>query len=266
MKKRLIFSGALLGAAALVLLGGALAWGAPGRWRSGEPSFRAELFRAVNPLDFTEEQWTRADGILEKLREQKWTAARVLFGLRGEARMLFSGAEPYDGKKAGEALAAARPGLLEMAEGALRAAADLYGMLDEKQRAKVENILSLLEKRAEQRIADFPGKHPHFRRDFLDLTKEQREKAENLFTASVPAMQERMGRLLAVLKEGRAALRDGTMNDGMSGKTAEKAVDIISEGALAMAGTFGEFRGMLTPEQLEKVNRMWGRHSRRPRK
>ena len=89
MKKRLIFSGALLGAAALVLLGGALAWGAPGRWRSGEPSFRAEMFRAVNPLDFTEEQWTRADGILEKLREQKWTAARVLFGLRGEVRSLF---------------------------------------------------------------------------------------------------------------------------------------------------------------------------------
>ena len=266
MKKRLIFSGALLGAAALVLLGGALAWGAPGRWRSGEPSFRAELFRAVNPLDFTEEQWAKADGILEKLREQKWTAARVLFGLRGEARLLFSGDEPFDGKKAGDSLAAARPGLLEMAEGALRAAADLYGMLDEKQRAKVENVLALLEKRAEQRIADFPGKHPHFRRDFLDLTKEQREKAENLFPASVPAMQERMGKLLAVLKEGRAALRDGTMDDGMIGKTAEKAVDIISEGALAMAGTYGEFRGMLTPEQLEKADRMWSRHGRRPRK
>ena len=59
------------------------------RWRSGEPSFRSEMFRAVNPLDFTEEQWTRADGILEKLREQKWTAARVLFGLRGEVRSLF---------------------------------------------------------------------------------------------------------------------------------------------------------------------------------
>lgn len=266
MKKRLIFSGALLGAAALVLLGGALAWGAPGRWRSGEPSFRAEMFRAVNPLDFTEEQWTRADGILEKLREQKWTAARVLFGLRGEVRSLFSGAEPFDGKKAGEALSAARPELVKMAEGALRAASDLYGMLDEKQRAKAENVLSLLEKRAEQRIADFPGKRHDFRHGFLDLTEEQREKAGKLFTDSAPAMQERMGRLLAVLKEGRAALRDGTMNDEMIGKTAEKAVDILSEGALAMAGTFWEFRGMLTPEQLEKVNRMWGRHGRRPRK
>ena len=56
------------------------------------------------------------------------------------------------------------------------------------------------------------------------------------------------------------------MNDEMIGKTAEKAVDILSEGALAMAGTFWEFRGMLTPEQLEKVNRMWSRHGRRPRK
>ncbi len=55
------------------------------------------------PAGFTEEQWTRADGILEKLREQKWTAARVLFGLRGEVRSLFSGAELFDGKKAGEA-------------------------------------------------------------------------------------------------------------------------------------------------------------------
>jgi len=266
MKKRSIFTTGLLAAAVLVLLGGALAWGAPGRWRSGEPSFRTELFRAVNPLDFTEEQWTRADGILEKLREQKWTAARVLFGLRGEIRSLFSGAEPFDGKKAGEALSAARPELVKMAEGALRAAADLYGMLDEKQRAKVENVLSLLEKRAEQHIADFPGKHPHFRRDFLDLTEEQREKAEKLFKDSAPGMQERMGKLLAVLKEGRAALRDGKMNDEMIGKTAEKAVDILSEGALAMAGTYGEFRGMLTPEQLEKADRMWGRHGRRPRK
>lgn len=266
MKKRSILFGALLGAALLVLLGGAFAWGAQGRWRSGEPSFRAEMFRAVNPLDFTEEQWKRADGILGNLREQKWNAARVLFGLRGEIRSLFSGAEPFDGKKAGEALSAARPELLEMAEGALRAAADLYGMLDEKQRAKAENVLSLLEKRAEQRIADFSGKRPPFRRDFLDLTEEQREKAGKLFTDSAPAMQERMGRLLAVMKEGRAALRDGTMDDGMIGKTAEKAVDILSEGALSMAGTFGEFRGMLTPEQLEKAGRMWGRHGRHPRK
>jgi Spy/CpxP family protein refolding chaperone len=266
MKKRSIFSGALLGAAVLVLLGGALAWGAPGRWRSGEPSFRAELFRAVNPLDFSEEQWTKADGILGNLREQKWTAARVLFGLRGEVRSLFSGGEPFDGKKAGEALSAARPELVKMAEGALRAAADLYGMLDEKQLAKAENILSLLEKRAEQRIADFPGKRHDFRHDLLKLTEEQRKKAESLFTAEAPAMQERMGRLLAVLKEGRAALRDGKMNDEMIGKTAEKAVDILSEGALAMAGTYGEFRGMLTPEQLEKADRMWSRHGRRPRK
>lgn len=269
MKKRSIFSGALLGAAVLVLLGGAFAWGAPGRWRSGgEPTFRAEMFRAVNPLDFTEEQWTKADGILEKLREQKWTAARVLFGLRGEVRSLFSGTEPFDGKKAGEVLASARPELVKMAEGALRAASDLYGMLDEKQLAKAENVLSLLEKRAEQRIADFPGKRHdfRFRHDFLNLTEEQRKNAESLFTAEAPAMQERMGKLLAVLKEGRAALRDGTMDDGMIGKTAEKAVDILSEGALAMAGTFGEFRGMLTPEQLETADRMWSRHGRRPKK
>lgn len=266
MKKRSILSGALLGAAILVLLGGVLAWGAPGRWRSGEPSFRAEMFRAVNPLDFTEEQWARAEGILEKLREQKRTAAKVLFGLRGEARSMFSGGEPFDGKKAGETLSAARPELVNMAEGTLRAAADLYGMLDEKQRAKVENVLSLLEKRAEQRIADFSGKRLPFRRDFLDLTEEQREKAGKLFTNSAPAMQERMDNLLAVLKEGRAALRDGKMNDEMIGKTAEKAVDILSEGALAMAGTYGEFRGMLTPEQLEKADRMWSRHGRRPRK
>jgi hypothetical protein len=42
------------------------------------------------------------------------------------------------------------------------------------------------------------------------------------------------------------------MDDGMIGKTAEKAVDIISEGALAMAGTYGEFRGMLTPNSSRR--------------
>ena len=85
MKKRSIFTTGLLAAAVLVLLGGALAWGAPGRWRNGEPSFRAELFRAVNPLDFTEEQWAKADGILEKLREQKKGLMQVL--LTGKVRL-----------------------------------------------------------------------------------------------------------------------------------------------------------------------------------
>lgn len=264
MKKKTIFSIGILATVVMVLMGGVYAYGSMGRWMDrgcgygsdGGRAFGPALFRTANPLNFTDEQWGKIDEIGKGFLEKRGAVGGSMFGLHGGVRSLIFDGEKFDEAKARKTLSDVRPEFVEMAEDGLRAAGEIYAVLDDEQRARVDDILSLMEERAGQRMMELPRRRSWRMMEALDLTREQREKADSLFVASTPKMQEHMKALFDLLKTEQIALRNGVLTEDRIKVSAEKIADLATEGAMSMGRIHGEFQELLTPEQRGKMERL----------
>lgn len=281
MKKRVLV-GSLLFVLVLLLVGGvsqfafasrmpgAGPWGGMSHWHGrGDSAFKAELLRALNPMDFTEEQWKKFDEILGGLRErgkdfrrgmmtEMWSIRKELHGMMTE--------EGFDEEKAKGMIAAVRPPFVSMIQEVLKVRNEVYGMLNDAQRNKVGAVLEVIGKRLEQPFSGPGDLHAAMTRR-LELTSEQKEKLETIMKENAPKMHGYAKTLFDMVQSEHAALANGPMSDEQIAETAGKTADLASDAILEMGRIRAQVWETLTPEQREEMAKMrhpMGGMERRP--
>lgn len=281
MKKRILV-GSLLFVIVLLLVGGvsqyafasrmtgAGPWGGMSHWHGrGDSAFKEELLRALNPMDFTEEQWKTFDEILGGLREQGKDFRRGMMKEMWNTRKEFHGmmtAEGFDEEKAKEMIATVRPSFVSMAQDVLKARNELYGMLNDAQRNKVGAVLEVIEKRLEQPFSGPRELHAVMMRRF-EPTSDQKGKVEAIMKEAAPRMQGYAKTLFDMVKSEHAALANGPMSDEQIAESAGKIADLAEGALMEMGGVRAQVWETLTPEQREEMAKMrhpMGGMERRP--
>ncbi len=270
-KKRLLV-GSLLIVVALLLVGGVSRYAfasrmmGQGRWgempwseNRGDRAFRMELIRALNPMDFSAEQWKKFDEIAENLRTQGRSLRRnmgmAFWRQHADLRKMML-EEGFDEEKAGAMIAKVRPDFVRMVEEVVRSRNELYGMLNDAQRAKVDAVLAVVEKRIEEHVRP-SGRGPMtgmMRR--LKLTSDQRTQMEAVFSGAAPKMQEYAKSLFEQIRAEHAVLAEGPMTGEQVSASAEKIADMAAGALMEMGRARAEAWKILTPEQREEMKGM----------
>ncbi len=271
MKKRFLVI-SLMSVLALLIVGGvsryafasrmsaAGPWGGMTRGIGGVHEFKAELLRALNPMDFTEAQWEKFDEIAGGLREQgkefHRSMMKNMWKHRPELRGMMT-ADGFDEEKAKGMIAEVRPVFVSMVEGLMKARSDVYGMLNDAQRGKVDAVLEVIGKRLEQPFDGPREMHVAMMRR-LDPTPEQKEKIEAIMRETAPKMQGYAKTLFNMVKTGNAALANGPMSDEQIAESAGKVADLAEEALLEMGRTRALVWETLDSEQREEMAKMRG--------
>ena len=269
MNKRFLV-GSLMFVLAILLVGGvsqyAFAYkmmgaGPWGDFSRGHHAFKMDVVRALNPMNFTDEQWKKVDEIAGSVRVQGKafhdTMRKAAWERREELRgMMF--AEGFDEEKAKSMIAEIRPEFVAMAESLLRARNELYPMLDESQRGKLDAVLAVVEKHMEEREHTLDRGLPAMMMRRLELNSDQKAKVEAIMKETAPKMSGYAKTLFAMVKSGNAALADGPMSDEQIVESAGKVVDLASEVLMEMGRTRAQVWETLTPEQREEMANMRG--------
>ena len=271
MKKRFLVV-SLMSVLALLIVGGvsryafagrmsaAGPWGGMSRGIGGAHEFKGELLRALNPMDFTEEQWKKFDEVLLALREQGNTFRRSMMKDMWKHHRELHGmmtADGFDEEKAKGMIAEARPAFVSMIEAVLKARNEVYGMLDDAQRGKVDAVLEVIGKRLEQPFGGPREMHAAMMRR-LDPTSDQKEKIDAIMKEAAPKMQGYAKTLFDLVKSEHEALASGPMNDGQIAESAGKVADLAGEALLEMGRTRALVWETLTPEQRDELAKMRG--------
>lgn len=281
MKKRILV-GSLLFVLVVLLVGGvsqyafasrmmgAGPWGGMSRGHDrGDSAFKAELLRALNPMDFTEEQWKKFDEILGGLRDQgkdfRRGMMKEMWNTRKEIHAMMT-AEGFDEEKAKEMIAAVRPSFVSMAQEVLKARNELYGILNDAQRNKVGAVLDVIGKRLEQPFSGPRELHAAMTRR-LELTPDQKGKVEAITKETAPKMHAFAKTLFDQVKSEHAALANGPMSDEQLAESAGKIADLAEGALMEMGRVRAQVWETLTPEQREEMGKMrhpMGGMERRP--
>ena len=281
MKKRVLV-GSLLFVLVVLLVGGvsqyafasrimgAGPWGGMSHWHGrGDSAFKAELLRALNPMDFTEEQWKKFDEILGGLRERGKDFRRGMMKEMWNTRKELHGmmtAEGFDEEKAKGMIAAVRPSFVSMIQEVLKVRNEVYGMLNDAQRNKVGAVLEVIGKRLEQPFGEPRELHAVMMRR-LEPTSEQKGKLETIMKETAPKMHGYAKTLFDMVQSEHAALANGPMSDEQIAETAGKTADLASDAILEMGRIRAQVWETLTPEQREEMAKMrhpMGGMERRP--
>ena len=272
MKKRILV-GSLLFVFVVLLVGGISQYAFANRmmrsapWGGGflghdrgDAAFKAELLRALNPLDFTEEQWKKFDEILGGLRDQGKDFRRGLMKKMWNTRKELHGmmtAEGFDEEKAKGMIVEFRPSFVSMVQEVLKVRNEVYGILNDAQRSKIGAVLEVIEKRLEQPFIGPRNMHAAMTRR-LELTSEQKGKLETIMKETAPKMHGYAKTLFDMVKSEHTALANGPMSDELIAESAEKTADLASEAIMEMGRTRARVWETLTPGQREEMEKTRG--------
>lgn len=273
MMKRNLWIAGLLAVVVLVSAVGAEAFGhgtrgkrmGPEYGERGGQAFWMGLARVVNPLNFTDEQWKKTEDIVGKMQNEMRYFDRAMRGQHETMHDVMQGEKGFDETKAREAIAKARPDFVKLVENLERGRNDLYGMMNPEQQTKLDEIMAYVEEHAAGQGKGARQWGAGRMMERLNLSAEQKEKAEKLFEGSTSKMQGYMQAVLGQWKTERTSLKEGPMTDEQIKASAEKVADVAAEAMLEMGKNHAALWEILTPEQRAEMEKMhdhgkgWGR-------